>query len=610
MYQVRRPADKMSSFDKEKGLADDLVLKFVKTFVKKQGYHKLHAPWGAKDMDEVIDYIYAFAKKLPDISIDDGISLVEDVLGVFLVGLTLEEIKDPNEPGDYKKVDDAWSIWEPGLGGNELYGQLYLLPQASILNVCDLVAEITGVQCPDKLQDLELPIIQGPAFPLFDYSRVHNSINDYSISSDEKLPINTYIKNKNDHSYVVFSNLWESDGNTALALDDCISKGNALGFDLIDWKTSTQRDLSKCCYSGNRAISLVKEGEVTKDSESNLIEYQLTGVFSFQCDSDGLQGSNYEPYGYFYISAGSRNINQNYKIWEARANAISLTNGGIYRQPFMVRFQESEHFMDEVNNKITLHGHVKEDDTTGDDVIGNYDGKTYEANTLSELKKLEFRQDSEDIVTIELRLIPVTAVEEPAVLKDYVLSGNFEFSCDNDGVLQNWYEPYGSFSIDIGNRPENQGKEVWHWVRNEHEVKCWESVEQSFSFDFKEVEDFMSSGNTKGKVILHGKVLELDTGNSDVIGDYDGQTYDAYTLAERKTDKFSPDYQDRVIISLQITDKTSAPAKTQLPKQGPKVVKMNSETERQAVYRIMHAIFPLNRGLRKDRNADKTRQEL
>ena len=605
-YRVRRGS--ATSFEKQ-GHID--ILELVKLFISRNGYHKLHAPSGATDMGEVIDELYEFSQKFPHVHVLDFIKLIEDICGIFLVGLTLEEIKEPSRPEAYKRVDDAWRITDPGYGGNELYGQLYLLPQAGIMKVCDLL-ESLGIACPAKLKDLELPVIQGPAFPLFDYSRAQSSRIDFSISSNVKYPISAYYNNRKEHSYVIFSNLWETDGERPLAFDDCLAKGNALGFGLVDWSTGVEPRLSQCCINcdSDIGIALNKEGEVIKDQESGLVEYQLDGVFDFECDED--PGSAYDPYGSFSISIGKRSINQNFKVWQAAANKISLNLYSHYRQPFVIRFQESKGFMDDVNNKITLHGLVKEaDQFSRDDIIGDYDGQAYPASELSELKTLTFRQDYADVVTIELQLRLVIEDEEPAppVLTDYVLSGSFEFSCDNDGWLQNYYDPYGSFSIDIGGRPANQDQKVWQWDRKDaHYLKVGISYQQSIKINFKEVEDFMESGTTvNNKITLHGKVLEADgiPREDDVIGDYDGTSIDAHELAEPKTYTFSPDSEDRVIITLQISKKASSTSKSNLLGR-----KIYSESEVEFAGKLMVAIFPLTNEADKGPATDGRRVEL
>lgn len=605
-YHVRRGS--ASSFEKKR---DVDILELVKLFISSNGYHKLYSPYGATDMGEVIDELYEFSQKFPAVTIPDFIKLVEDIGGIFLVGLTLEEIKEPSRPEDYKRVDDAWRITDPGLGGNELYGQLYLLPQAETFKVCDLL-ESLGIACPEKLKDLELPVIQGPAFPLFDYSRAQSSRIDFSISSNVKYPISAYYNNRKEHTYVIFSNLWETDGESSLAFDDCLAKGNALGFDLVDWSKGDEHRLSQCCIScdSDDGILLNKEGEVIKDQGSGLVEYHLAGVFDFECDED--PGAEYDPYGSFRISIGKRSINQNFKVWQAGAKDISLNLYSHYRQPFVIRFLESKGFMDDVNNKITLHGLVQEDDNIGDDVIGNYDGQAYQASELSELTTLTFRQDYADVVTIELQLRPVIEDgEQPPVLIDYVLSGSFVFSCDNDGWLQNYYEPYGSFSIDIGGRPANQDQKVWQWDRKDsgsHEIRCGTSYQQSIEINFKEVEDFVESGTTvDNKVILQGKVLEEDgtQAGDDAIGDYDRTSIDAHELAEQKTYTFSPDSENRVIITLQISKKTSSTSKPTLLGR-----KIYSESEVEFARKLMAAIFPLSNEADKSSATDGRRREL
>ena len=605
-YLVRQ--DAASSFEKKGSFG---ILELIKYFISYNGYHKLYVPWGATDMGEVIDELYEFSQKLPNVTITDFIKLIEDTFGIFLVGLTLEEIKEPSRPEDYKRVDDGWRITDPGLGGNELYGQLYLLPQAETRKVCDLIKPL-DIECPEKLKDLELPVIQGPAFPLFDYSRAQSSRIDFSISSNVKYPISAYYNNRKEHRYVIFSNLWETDGESALAFDDCLAKGNALGFDVVDWSTGDEHRLSQCCFdcSSNFGILLNKEGDVIKDEESGLVEYQLAGVFDFVCDEDA--GAAYEPYGSFRISIGKRSINQNFKVWQAGPDDISLNLYSHYRQPFKIRFQESKGFMDDSNNKITLHGLVEEDDNIDDDVIGDYDGHAYQASELSKLTTWTFQQDYADVVTIDLELRPVIEDgEKPPVLIPYVLSGSFQFSCDDDGWLENYYEPYGSFSIDIGGRPANQDQKVWQWDRKDsdsHALKIGTSYQQSIEINFKEVEDFMESGSTaNNKVILHGKVLEADgiQASDEVIGEYDGKSVDAHELAEPKIYTFSADSKDRVIITLQISKKTSSTSKSNLLGR-----KIYSESEVEIARRLMAAIFPLTNEEDKGPATDERRGEL
>ena len=549
-YLVHRLSE--SSFEKQRN-SDVDVLELVKRLASINGYHKLYSPSGATDMGEVIDELYEFSQKYPNVDEVDYLTLVEDICGIFVVGLTLEEIKEPSKPANYKRVNDAWRIADQKLGANELYGQLYLLPQAATFKVCDLMKSLT-IACPEKFKDFELPVIKGPAFPLFDYSRAQSSRINFQIDNHVKYPISAFYNNEKEHSYVIFSNLWESDGDGPFDFDDCLAKGNALGFQVVDWSTGDEHRLSHCCFNCDSGILLNKEGEVIKDQESGLVEYQLTGVFDFVCDDDA--GGAYEPYGSFRISIGKRSINQNFKVWQANGDDISLNLYSHYRQPFVIRFLESKGFMDDVNNKITLHGLVKEDDTiSSDDVIGDYNGYQASASEFSEWTTLTFKED--DVVTIKLKLRPVIEGGEHPFLIDYVLSGSFEFSCDDDGWLQDYYEPYGSFSIDIGGRPANQDQKVWQWDSKDsgsHEIKCETSYQQSIRINFKEVADFMESGTTvNNKVILHGRVSEDDTTGDDVIGDYDGTSIDAHELADSKTYTFSPDSDDRVKITLQIS---------------------------------------------------------
>ena len=92
------------------------------------------------------------------------------------------------------------------------YGQLYILPQAEVKSLSDLIL----TELPELAQDIELPLIQGPAFPLFDMTRAQRAVTDYQVDQGEHSLFNIYYKNDEVHSYVVFANMWEVDGDTAL----------------------------------------------------------------------------------------------------------------------------------------------------------------------------------------------------------------------------------------------------------------------------------------------------------------------------------------------------------------------------------------------------------
>ena len=116
-----------------------------------------------------------------------------------------------------------------------------------------------------------------------------------------------------------------------------------------------------------------------------------------------------------------------------------------------------------------------------------------------------------------------------------------------------------------------------------------------------------SASTLDNKVILHGKVLEADgtQAGDDVIGDYDGKSFDAHELAEPKTYTFSPDSEDRVIITLQISKKTSSTSKSNLLGR-----KIYSDSEVEFAGKLMAAIFPLTNEADKGPDTDGRRGEL
>jgi len=101
------------------------------------------------------------------------ISAIGEISGVFLMNLNIEAIKETSE--NHKRVKDSYSVVDVGNDEHdEVFGQLYLLPEASILNIVDTM-ERFGISLPTGLKsamyDFELPLVSGPAFPLFDLSR-------------------------------------------------------------------------------------------------------------------------------------------------------------------------------------------------------------------------------------------------------------------------------------------------------------------------------------------------------------------------------------------------------------------------------------------------------
>lgn len=527
----------------------DISPEIIAMILNSLGYEKLYAPTGAKNITEILEKLINFDWN--NIEIFELVALLEDLSGIFLVNLGYEEVSTENKrEGDYKRVDDSWSIRDNEENGREEpHGQLYILPQAMTITVLDFMENlnIPTDNFPDKFKDAELPFIRGPSFPLFDYTRAQESVSDYAVDQNLRSSISAFYKNAKEHSYVVFSTMWDTDGNHFYDMDECLAKGNAFGFDTIDLQNGNQR-LSQCDYTQDVSIEIYS-GEVTHtEQDTELVEYELKGTFDFK-GYDG-NGENNEPFGYFSISIGIKPVNQNFQIWRADSNQIQIKNYQHYKQPFMVRFLEERDFI-ESNTKITLHGSIEEYDTTsGDDLIGNYNGQTYLPNDLTSPKRDTFPGEDDAAVYISLHLKRVDQPENPVPLIEYELQGLFAFVA-SDGPGTN-YEPYGDFSVSIGSKLANQNKQVWHSDPGQTDVQDNTHFYQPVLIIFKEREDFMDPSLEKN-IILHGNVKEYDTSSGDdLIGDYDNFTCKVSELTKCFPHTFSGEDNNEVAITLRI----------------------------------------------------------
>lgn len=100
--------------------------------------------------------------------------------------------------------------------------------------------------------------------------------------------------------------------------------------------------------------------------------------------------NDYEPYGKLAVSIGTREENQNIKLWNVlRKNSlvVPLNKAKVVSGTHI--FRESPCFMR--NGILTLHGKVMEEDidndVSTDDVIGSYEGETFAADELESGKK-------------------------------------------------------------------------------------------------------------------------------------------------------------------------------------------------------------------------------
>ena len=311
------------------------------------GYYKLLKPTPATNLEETLECVLALKDIYENfdtiIFMAYLVKCLRKVSGVFLVSLNLEAVnKDITRKGNYKKVDDYWYLSDSTLGRLEdPYGQLYVLPQAFLWS-------IEGI-------DFQLPIIQGPAFPLFDLTRSQRESNDYQEESEKSHNIEIYYKNEYPHSFLAFVNMWEVDGNTALDVDDCFAKGNALGFDNVTLSSAWEVQLSACDYLYDGiGLSMGKHYDPVVDDGSS---QELSGTFEFKYTSDDA-GESYEPYGYFNVRADE--ITRT--VWK---DHTEIPLGDSFSKQFGLHFPTMK--------SLTIDGYVKEeDDFSGDDEIGTF----------------------------------------------------------------------------------------------------------------------------------------------------------------------------------------------------------------------------------------------
>ena len=110
-----------------------------------------------------------------------------------------------------------------------------------------------------------------------------------------------------------------------------------------------------------------------------LYQYKLTGQIEIWSRVDA--GGSYEAYGSLSIDFGSMTFNKGISIWHVTtADYLDVPNKNSAIINIERIFPEVKDFGNSGN--ITLHGSIWEDDATGDDLLGNYEGVEISANCL------------------------------------------------------------------------------------------------------------------------------------------------------------------------------------------------------------------------------------
>ena len=503
----------------------ELIDEIIAEIGNRLGYEKLYR---SKGYSKLVDVIYALLH-LSDIDLPDIPKFLENLGGVYLINAVLEKVSDDVlRPGPYKKIDDSWRIHDNNDWTRQsqlLYGQLYVLPQAKIIPLGELLDTI--VDLPDWAKDIALPLIRGPAFPLFDMPRLDSTAYLYRLSKDLYNRFNVYYKNPDDHSYVVFSNMWEKLHGS----DGCIARGRVFGFDKVTVSSDTEATLSNCIGEQNYSVLISQNEEVVTD---NITLHELTGVFEFWAkdEDDNIT----EPYGYFDIA---------YKglikrVWnQPDHTSMQLPEEEKFHLPFHYSYSPNKPIPYSNANALMIDGFVMEDDvTSADDTIGNFEDFVINPDDIMTEKWYHFPGgDGHGQVDIMLHLLS----DYQHNLVEYELFGTFEFK-GQDGVF--WVNPSGDFTVEIRHRAINMKYRIWQGL-DDKSVEKWYT--QPFKIRFRESESFITS--KERAIVLHGRVMGED---NNLIGDYEGSSFKPSTLSMGSGTCEYPGEEDGSLVRVQL----------------------------------------------------------
>ena len=436
----------------------DIIAKVMNLY----GYEKLYQSVGASDIKECLEQLMAFPALIEGASLTEKIALAMELLhnvtGAFLINLNTEKIKESGQQPH--RIEGDWQVTKADPASNkhvEGFGQLYLLPEASIFSLGDF-AESLGLTLPDIVSDIEIPFVGGPSFPLYEVFRNEESKIDYEFDYRLHNRFSANIQSDTPKKYVVFANLWDTDGDGALDFDDCLAKGNALGLEMVDLSQSLSYRFSQCDNDEVVHSMFNSVGDPIIDSEANLVWYKINGSLEISGGNDDAGGS-FEPYGKLHINVGQRTVNQDFVIWDVPSDQYSWCKDfpRTYTQPFTIYFREKNDFFESTTEKITFIGKIMEDDTSpnDDDLIADYDGYQINVNsiTFGDQAHFKFNGNGEEYwANIVIEASTMEFSEPPEELVDYQLTGSLKIWCDDDAGLESHYEAYGDLTVDIGTR--------------------------------------------------------------------------------------------------------------------------------------------------------------
>ncbi|XP_066912041.1 uncharacterized protein [Clytia hemisphaerica] len=553
----------------------DSVLDLLMTGMHMYGYEKLHkSKEGYENMKNSIKSLIQLGKDI-GAELDGGLlsiilkflsnltdieDAMFDITGAFLINLNTQKIGE-DDGGQPNRIEGHWQTTRTDVVRNDYvegFGQLYILPESIIFGLADF-AESLGTPIPDTspASDLELPFIRGKAYPLYQLRRWVEATNWYEFNWQLHHRYTPLISSDTPNEYVVFMNMWDSDGNGAVDFDDCLGKGNALGLETVDVTSGSYR-FSQCDNDDSVYTTFSKDKEPQKDDGADLVWYELAGALTYYT-YDG-NGDYYDPFGHLYFNIGSRPINQGLVVWDVpRDQSSAVLDYHNQSIPYAIYFRESKDFM-QSNEKITSLGWATENDGAlgGDDPIGDWNNHEWSVSTLSEGVDYENKfTDTGAWATIKLSLTSIGVVDPPPEKVDYELTVKMDFWCNSDG--ESHYEAYGDLTVNIGEMLENQNINLWHRNEGDNIVEKLNTVHtETFHHTFTESPHFIDASQTTSKVVTLNSVREDDNGGDDTIGNYNGHEFKPSDLVGNKDYKeFKQDSWDWVRLTLTITPLTS-----------------------------------------------------
>lgn len=393
------------------------------------GYEKLSSGDGYANIKDVAMQIYRNRDLFDTFGLDWGVrlnELIKGVSGIYLIGAGIEKVsgseslKTPdkinksqdtiiiNNDGFRANKDGNFSIKEADLNnknasqdnstppispGAELYGQLYAMPDAKLVTMADLgVAQIIDHLGLSSLKDLKIPLLAGPAYPIFDSTsqQTYNSGLGF-----EGFMFNSFDRKNDKEKVLYFSNLWDQDhtfqGN--MDVDDCLAKGDTFGFDELEPSSPLKPKMLGICEwdegSGNSVIIYNRAEINSQELKAGEKLYEIEGSISVTHD-DGA-GTQFEPYG--NISIFTNNIKSG--VYIGSRDAIHVNNNSMFTVPFRIRVAAAE------PPHIWLTGTVMESDNGTDDVIANLNSDWGVLSTGNFVEK-RFKGDGHAIVKIKV----------------------------------------------------------------------------------------------------------------------------------------------------------------------------------------------------------------